>query len=362
MKLIYTIGLMSGTSMDGIDGSLIHTNGENITKNIFSTSSKYSVETLNLLKKIIINPSEICTKNREWKDLNNLVTNDHAFLIKKIIKNSQITPKLIGFHGQTIYHNPQNRISIQVGCPKLLKKKFDITIVSKFRDNDLLGGGEGAPLAPIYHKSLMKKFNLDLPACFVNIGGVSNLTYWDGHKLVGFDTGPGNALMDKYIMKNLNIPYDPHGSFASLGKISYSLVKQFMNDQYFKKKYPKSLDNQHFSNFLENINLKKLKINDALATLNFITAKTIVSSLENLPKKTRSLTLMGGGQYNDCLVEKISENSNTKIQKADYLSMNAQMIESELIGYLAVRRFYNLPSTFPSTTGVRKPTICGRLY
>jgi len=362
MKLIYTIGLMSGTSMDGIDGSLIHTNGKDITKNIFSASSKYSFETLNLLDKVTSSQSEIFTKSKEWKILNKLVTNDHAFLIKKIIKNSQITPKLIGFHGQTIYHNPKNKTSIQIGYPELLKKKFGITIVSKYRENDLLAGGQGAPLAPIYHKSLMKKLNLDLPACFVNIGGVSNITYWDGNTLIGFDTGPGNALMDKYMKKYLNLEYDPYGSFASLGKISFNLVKYFMDDEYFTKQHPKSLDNQYFSRFLNNLDFMKLKINDALATLNFITAKTIIDSMEHLPKQPKSLTIMGGGQYNDYLVETISKNSNTKVQKSENLNINAQMIESELIGYLAVRKFYKLPSTFPSTTGAKKPTVCGKLF
>ena len=243
-----------------------------------------------------------------------------------------------------------------------MKKKFGITIVSKYRENDLLAGGQGAPLAPIYHKSLMKKLNLDLPACFVNIGGVSNITYWDGNTLIGFDTGPGNALMDKYMKKYLNLEYDPYGSFASLGKISFNLVKYFMDDEYFTKQHPKSLDNQYFSRFLNNLDFMKLKINDALATLNFITAKTIIDSMEHLPKQPKSLTIMGGGQYNDYLVETISKNSNTKVQKSENLNINAQMIESELIGYLAVRKFYKLPSTFPSTTGAKKPTVCGKLF
>ena len=362
MKLIYTIGLMSGTSMDGIDGSLVYTNGKDITKTIFSTSSKYKKETLNLLKKAIDTSPKIRQQSKEWKILNELVTNDHAFLIKKIIKDSQITPKLIGFHGQTIYHNPEKKISIQVGCPKLLKRIFGITVVSKFRDNDLLNDGEGAPLAPVYHQSLIKKLGLDLPACFVNIGGVSNISYWDGEKLIGFDTGPGNCLMDRYSKQYLNLPYDPYGFSASKGKISTNLVKHFIEDPYFTKKYPKSLDNLYFLKFTELKDFKKLRINDALATLSYISAKTILNSINLLPKKPKTITIMGGGQYNDHLFNTISKNTTIKVQKAETLNINAQMIESELIGYLAARKFFNLPSTFPLTTGVNIPTVCGQLF
>jgi len=362
MQLISSIGLMSGTSMDGIDGSFIFTNGRNITNNHFSSRSKYKKETLNLLNQFIDNPLKLDKANNNWKLLNQLVTNDHANLIEKILNNNKIKPDVIGFHGQTIYHNPKKKISIQVGSPEELKKMFGITVVSNFRLNDIKNGGEGAPLAPIYHKSLIKKLNLILPACFVNIGGVSNLTYWDGDKLIGFDTGPGNGLMDRYTKKYLNIPYDKNGLYASKGNVSIKLIREFMKNRYFFNFYPKSLDNLFFIDFLDNKDFKKLSINDALATLGFITIKTILESIKMLPKVPRTITLMGGGQFNNYIVNQMIQNTSVKIQKASELNLNAQMIEPELMGYLAVRKLLQLPSTFPLTTGVNYPTICGQIF
>ena len=362
MNLISAIGLMSGTSMDSIDGTLILTNGRDITKNHFSTSSYYQPQTLHLLNKFINNIPNIDKTSNDWKVLNELVSIDHSSLIKDIISNSNIKPDVIGFHGQTIYHNSKKKISIQVGDPQFIKKMFGITTVYDFRSNDFLTGGEGAPLAPIYHKSLIENLKINLPACFINIGGVSNLTYWDGEELIGFDTGPGNGLMDRYTKKYLNKQYDEDGLFASKGEVSTYFLKKFMQNKYFSKKYPKSLDNLHFSNFIENENFNKLSVYDALATLCFFTVNTVLESIKTLPKQPKVIAIMGGGQYNINLINKLKENSSIKVLTSKQLNLKAKMIEPELIGYLAVRKILNLPSTFPSTTGVDFPTICGSVF
>jgi len=362
MKLISAIGLMSGTSMDSIDGTLILTNGKDVTKNHFSMSSHYQPRTLDLLDKFIKKIPNLDKTHSDWKILNELVALDHGSLIKDIIANSNVKPDIIGFHGQTIYHNSKKKISIQVGYPQFIKNIFGITTVSDFRSNDFLTGGEGAPLAPIYHKSIIEKLKINLPACFINIGGVSNLTYWDGKELIGFDTGPGNGLMDRHTKKHLNKQYDEDGFFASQGKISSDLVKTFMKNKYFSDKYPKSLDNLYFSKFMENNDFNRLSVCDALATLSYITINTILESIKMLPKLPKIIVIMGGGQYNINLINKLKENTSIKVLTSKQLNLKAKMIEPELIGYLAVRRILNLPSTFPSTTGVDFPTICGRIY
>jgi len=176
MKLKAVIGLMSGTSMDGIDTSLVYTNGKVLNRTQFTSISNYSDQTNILLNEAVINPIKFLRNKKKLKILNNLITTDHALAVKKIINKSSIIPFLIGFHGQTIYHDPSNQVSYQVGDGKLLSKLLGINVVYNFRSNDLMNKGQGAPIAPIYHKYLLEKLQMELPATIVNIGGICNLS------------------------------------------------------------------------------------------------------------------------------------------------------------------------------------------
>ena len=362
MKNNYVVGLMSGTSMDGIDASLVRTDGLDLIRTDYQIHSNYKNETIKLLKILVFD----FNNNRENKLLINtiseLITKDHFNAINKIIKISGITPNLIGFHGQTIFHNPASKESLQIGDGKLLANLSKIKVVSDFRDNDILHGGEGAPIAPVYHKLLINNLKLDLPCCFLNIGGVSNLSYWDGNKLIGFDLGPGNGLMDIYCQEQLNIPFDKLGILASKGVPNFNIVNSFIKLSYFKKKYPKSIDRLEFLNFVRELQLSNYGSSEALATLLEMSVASIIEGVKILPSTPKKLVVMGGGQHNQYLFNRIKNSFSFEVSKANDIGIPGDFIEAELIAYLAARNIKNLPITFPNTTGVKTPCVGGIVH
>ena len=358
----YVLGLMSGTSMDGIDTSLVNTNGKSLTRTNYQLISKFGKKTTLNLKKLMLN-TEAFLKNKTFiNELSRLITKDHEIAVKKIIKLSGIIPDLIGFHGQTILHDPSNKTSLQIGDGKLLSKLTNIKVISNFRENDLLNNGEGAPIAPIYHKHLIEKYKFELPCCFVNIGGVANITYWDGRNLLGYDLGPGNGLMDLYCQKNFNISFDFSGKIASKGSANKDIIKKFKNSNYFKKKYPKSLDKLEFIDYLNLVENGNLSHNDALATLLECSLFGIISGIKMLPSSPKHLIIMGGGQHNKELCDRLINSFIFKVEKASDINIPGDFIEAELIAFLAARKFYALHSTCPETTGVKSPCILGTIY
>ncbi|MDC3141161.1 anhydro-N-acetylmuramic acid kinase [Alphaproteobacteria bacterium] len=307
-----------------------------------------------------INPKKINISLKQ--ELNYFVTIDHAKCVESILKRITVKPRLIGFHGQTIYHDPQKKKSYQAGDGKLLSHLLQIPVVSNFRDNDISNGGQGAPIAPIYHKYLIQKLKISLPACFLNIGGICNITYWDGKELIGFDTGPGNALMDIFSQKRLSLKYDKDGLIASSGTSNLNKIQKILKHDFFNKKYPKSLDKNEFNFFIDFIAKNEKSHKNILATLNELTAYSVQSGLEILPKKPKSLTLMGGGSKNLQLVKNFKKIVQTKIYMAEDFGLDSEMIEAELIAFLAARSYYGLPITYPNTTGVPKPISTGKIY
>ena len=349
---------MTGTSMDGIDISLVQTNGlelKRLNKNYFY---EYSFDTKKKLMDIL--KEDIIYNLKRKKYLDEFITNEHYLALKDldVVK----TCDLIGFHGQTIYHDPENKISVQLGDPKLLAKMLNKNIVFDFRSNDLASGGQGAPLAPIYHKFIIEELNLELPSCILNIGGVSNLTYWDGEKLIGFDTGPGNALMDDYMSTLFNKNFDKDGHLASKGTPIEKEIKKFLKHDFFQKLPPKSLDRLSFIDTYKELIKKKYSFYDIMATLAEFTAESIAVSLEVLPKKIDNILITGGGHRNIHLMSSLKNKLKLKFFNEKQLGLKFDYIEAELIAYLSARSIYKLPLTFPSTTGVLKPTSGGKLY
>ena len=349
---------MSGTSMDGIDISLVRTNGldlKRLNKNYFY---EYQNQTKLILASILKEDLSFKLKRKEYLD--NIITREYYLALKNldILNNSD----LIGFHGQTIYHDPNNMISLQLGNPKKLANMLNKKVIFGFRSKDLSLGGQGAPIAPIYHKFIMETLDIELPCCFLNIGGISNLTYWDGETLIGFDTGPGNALMDDFMSDALNKNYDKDGLLASKGTPIKEEVVKFLRFDFFKKLPPKSLDRQTFVYFYNKLINKNYSVNDIMATLAEITVETIASSLDLLPKKVQKIIISGGGYRNINLVNRLRDRLKIKIFNEKQLKINFDYIEAELIAYLSARSIYNLPITFPTTTGVSKPSSGGDLY
>lgn len=352
------IGMMTGTSMDGIDISLVETDGISLKsiENYFYEFNQNQKKRLNNIfnnKKVILNDKNLLEHE------NSFVTDLHIDSLKKFNKYKDID--LIGFHGQTIHHDPFNKVSIQLGNPYSLANELKKNVIFSFRSLDIESGGEGAPIAPIYHKFLIEKLRFKLPSCFINIGGILNLTYWDGQELIGFDLGPGNCLMDEFINLVSNNFFDKDGIIASKGKIDQNFVSDFFNDNFFKLKPPKSLDKNYFNDYLSNIKKKNYSKEDTMATLLELTKLSIINSLKFLPKKINSLYLCGGGSKNKFLVYQIKNEFGNVLINNDFCDLNPDFIEAEMIAFLSARSYYNLPITFPKTTGVQIPLCGGKL-
>lgn len=361
MKYIPIVGLMSGTSLDGIDTSFIFSNGKSVKRTNCNLIKPYSRKTKILLEQVLKHPQKIIHDDLLRTKLEKLITLDHIKAIDNIIAKFNIKPELISLHGQTIYHNPRKNISVQLIDANKISKRFNIDVIYNFRNKDLLHGGQGAPIAPIYHKLIIKEKKLSLPTVIVNIGGIANVTYWDGKSLIGFDTGPGNSLMDKYMKNKLKKNYDNLGFIASKGNINYSHVKEYCKKSFLKKIYPKSLDiTDVFCDKLFN-SLNVMNPEDAMSTLCFITAKTIQLNITLLPKKPKNILICGGGQNNLTLISMLKKILHGNVLTSQTINLDGNYFESELMCFLGARRIYNLPSTFSSTTGACKDIVCGEI-
>ncbi len=356
-KNLNIIGLMSGTSLDGINASFVSTNGYQLQRYNINHMTKYKKETYNLLQKTIKEKS--FEKNLD--ELNYLVTIDHLGCLKKILKLISLNVDMIGFHGQTIFHSPKQK-SIQLGNPQLLADMTSIDVAFNFRNNDIINGGQGAPIAPIYHKLIVEQLMFDLPSCVVNIGGISNISFIDKNTLIGFDTGTGNCLLDKYMQEKLDLPYDNKGLLGLEGISNQEFINFVLKDNFFKKKYPKSLDKLAFDKYYEILIKKNYSHKDNMSTLSYITAESIIKGIETLPKLPKKVLIIGGGMHNRAIIKLLKQKYPEKIITGNEVNVNGEMIEAELMGFLAARSLYNLPITFPLTTGVKKGISGGKIY
>lgn len=348
---------MSGTSLDGLDASLIKTDGKNNILPLENLHIPYKENFRNKLKKL---PD--LKINFSFFDVEHELTSLHIFATKQLLQKVNLKSANIaalGFHGQTIYHNPEKNITWQIGNPFMLAAKTGIKTIYDFRKRDMAYGGQGAPLIPIFHKAIMS--NEELPLAVVNIGGVANITYIDKDELIAFDTGPGNALIDDACLKYYGRPFDKNGDIARTGKADTWFVNEILKGEYFARAHPKSLDRNEFKRVLEGNGCHP---KDLISTLTLLTAASIAASVKILPQVPNKIYLCGGGVHNSYLKELIADYIN-KEQACEILnihqktSLNPDFIESQGFAYLAARFCNNLPSSFPSTTGVNKPTICG---
>ena len=358
-KKINVLGTMSGTSFDGIDISTIITDGIKIYdygKNFYFKYPKNITEQLLKLSNYELNVYENKILSEE---LSLKITN---FYSQKILSFPNIEKiNLIGFHGQTIYHNPLEKTSIQLGNAQLLSNILKKPVISDFRSNDLIHGGQGAPLAPIYHKYIIKELKTSFPTCFLNIGGISNLTYMDEKKLIAFDTGPGNCLINDLMKVFFNKDFDRNGDVAFSGKINTKILNELNTDNFFKLTYPKSLDRQYFANYIKKL-IQCQNAKNLITTISEFTALTISNSLKLLPNYPKNIIVSGGGAKNNYIIKRLKKHTKCKIEILNSANFDPDFVEAQLIGFLSVRSIRDLPITFPSTTGVSKPISGGQLY
>jgi len=350
----YSLGLMSGTSMDGVDASIIKSNGKDSFKTILNEYFKYNkdiYENLNIARDKISKSEDIKLLSDELELLEKKITLFHAEIVKKIIKKTDQEINLIGFHGQTIFHNSKEKISKQLGNGNLLSQLAKKIVVYNFRSNDLKNGGEGAPLAPVFHTIINKQLN-NKTKLFLNIGGIANETVIEENgEFFARDLGPGNCLIDKWIRLNSNKFFDKNGNIARAGKINKIILDQsldkFYNNNISKKK---SYDINDFDlSFVKDLSLK-----DGAATLTEFTAKILSKNISN-----HNIYVCGGGRKNKFLIQKIEEKINNKIKLIDDIGIDGDFVESQAFAFLAIRSYLKLPISFPRTTGCSKPLTGG---
>ena len=350
----FSLGLMSGTSMDGVDASIISSNGKDKYHSIYDEFYEYDKEIreeLNLCREKINTKEDIFKFKSDLNSLEKKLTFFHAKITNEILNKKKKEIDLIGFHGQTMFHDGDNKTSFQIGDGNLLSQLTKKKVVYDFRKNDLNNGGQGAPLAPIFHK-LLSKFTEKNIVSFLNIGGISNETIInDSGKMSAKDVGPGNCLIDKWIRLNTKDLYDNKGEIAKSGKVDHIILENnidfFLNSKISKKK---SLDIHDFDYSF----VRGLSLNDGAATLTEFTAEIISKNILN-----KNIYVCGGGRKNKFLIKRIEEKIRNKINMIEDLNLNGDFIESQAFAYLAIRSILSLPISFPETTGCSIPTIGG---
>lgn len=358
---------MSGTSMDGIDAAIIKTDGINFIENLGHHSYIYDDAMRSRLKTALKDAEKIQVRDQrpgQLKDIENELTLLHVDAVKELLIKFNLTSKdidFIGFHGQTILHKPELALTVQLGDGNDLARCTNINVVYDMRANDMLYGGQGAPLVPIYHQAIARKLGskISLPVAFVNIGGISNLTWIDqGDNLVAFDCGPGNALLDQWMKFKTDKNYDLDGMHSAKGKVIQSIVETYQMHDFFQKKQSGSLDWRDFKPLIND----DVSVEDGAATLCYLTAYGIIHSLRHVPILPHNLIISGGGAHNKTIMQHLIELAavkNIKIYTATTFGIASDFLEAEAWGYLAVRAAKNLPLTFPKTTGCFKPVSGG---
>ena len=371
MAKIYTvIGLMSGTSGDGVDVSLISSDGIGQYSEIINRYFKYDqkiYENLHNLRGKILRFEDLKKNVNEINNLEKEITLFHAKVVSKTLETINKKVDFIGFHGQTIYHNSLEKVSKQIGDGNLLSQLTKKTVIYNFRQNDIKNGGEGAPLAPIFHKLIVKQKKIELPVCILNIGGIANVTAIDKYNKNNFlsrDLGPGNCLIDEWVRKNTKNKFDNNGEIAKKGKSNDLILNQALDNFDNRPNQNKlSFDTKDFSlGFVRGLNFE-----DGVATLTDFTGRIIgeelFNFLSNKIKKRWKILVCGGGRKNLTLLERIKSRTpeNLIIKPIDDYDVDGDYVESQAFAYLAIRSYLDLPISFPETTGCKEPTTGGVL-
>jgi len=354
-KPIWAAGLMSGTSIDGVDVACVYTDGYEIFKLGDSAYLAYSAAQQELLRSGL----------GKWPNepglgpIADLLIETHCLALERV---SNVD--LVGFHGQTLAHEPNEGRTHQIGDGAELFRRCGKPVIWDFRSADVAAGGQGAPLVPIYHRAMVRFAKIFKPVVILNLGGVGNLTWVDPTKppedgLVAFDTGPANAPLNDYLMHQIGQAYDKDGLIAAAGRIDAGIVKKFLNNPYFSKRSPKSLDRDEFMQLQAMVS--NLYISDAAATLTAIIVASVDRALKLLPSFPTQVWITGGGRKNLELMRQLKKVVSADIVDIDQMGFDGDMVEAQAFAYLAVRSMRGLPITFPKTTGVATPISGGIL-
>ncbi|MDE1900333.1 MAG: anhydro-N-acetylmuramic acid kinase [Alphaproteobacteria bacterium] len=356
-KLYHSLGLMSGTSIDGIDAALIETDGHDHIRVLGFKGMAYTPEFRQKLRAHLGNKRgaadpAVAAFERE-------LTERHADIALNLMRETGINADLIGFHGQTLYHNPAERLTVQIGDGALLARLTRTPVVNDFRSADVRAGGHGAPLVPLYHRALLA--GIKKPVLILNIGGVSNITWVNGDgddDILACDVGPGNALIDDWVLRHTGHPYDKDGLLAAAGTVDMDAVNRTLAIDFFKTAPPKSLDRDNFRRYVP----ENLDAADGAATLTMITARAVAAALPFLPQVPAAIYVAGGGRHNITLMRWIGDVTGLDVRSVDELGWSGDGLEAEAFAWLAVRSVLGLPFSLPQTTGTPHPTTGGKRH
>lgn len=347
-----SLGLMSGTSADGMDAALIRSDGEDAVETLSTAFVPYPDD---FRKRLLFCAHHHTSNDAVREDFSHW----SQMACESILRQSPIRPDLIASHGHTLDHRPDLGWTLQMDDPVALARHFGVPVVSDFRQKDMQNGGQGAPLVPIYHR--VRGRGHPKPLAIVNIGGVSNITLLDDQDgMVAFDAGPGNALMDDVLQNTVGARYDHGGALALSGTLHRDLAETLLADPFFLKRGPKSLDRNHFAQRAGI--LQGLSLNDRLATLAYVTAVAIARGIQQHQPHCQECLLVGGGRKNKAIVEALSQALSCPVRDGDTAGFDSDFMEAEAFAYLGIRSFLGLPYSFPETTGVSVPTCGGVLY
>ena len=354
MTPVLAIGLMSGTSLDGIDAALIETDGRDMVRPLGGLTLPYAPDLRARLRRAIAGQIDPTSLETELTDLHGAVV--EALLTAQARTAEEIA--VVGMHGQTVLHRPEERRTWQIGDGGRLAAALGIDVVHDFRSADVAAGGEGAPLAPVYHAALAAKA-AERPLAIVNIGGVSNVTWIgrDASDLVACDVGPGNGPIDDWVQAQAGLPFDEDGALARSGRIDEARIATALAATFFKRPPPKSLDRLDFTDELA----AGLNSADGAATLTAFTAASIAASVEVLPAAPARWLVTGGGRRNGYLMELLAARAGAPVDPVEAIGADGDRLEAEAFAYMAVRSLAGDPISFPGTTGAPQPLAGGRV-
>jgi anhydro-N-acetylmuramic acid kinase len=361
--MLTTIGLMSGTSLDGVDVALIETDGKRIQAFGPSGYRPYTEKERAVLRQALAEAVDLLGRDARpgvLSEAERVVTLAHAEAVSSFRAQNRIACEdidIVGFHGQTVLHRPDRRLTVQIGDATTLAKTIHIPVMYDFRAADVAAGGQGAPFVPVYHRALAQSLQREGPIVVVNIGGVSNITYIDGNDaLIACDTGPGNALLDDFMFRTIGQRFDGEGRMAAQGVADEAWVARALALRFFAAPPPKSLDRNDFAGLM----LGEMTPADGAATLTAFTAASIARIVPLLPKPPRSWIVAGGGARNHTMMRMLRERlAPATVDVADALGWSSDAIEAQAFGFLAARGMKGLPLSYPATTGVPMPMTGG---
>lgn len=357
--MLRAIGVISGTSMDGIDVALVETDGDGALRTGPGRTYPYPAALRAALLALAADPER--AGGQPLLDEDDAVSDAHAGAVEAFLRDHAVAASsvaLVGLHGQTILHRPERRFTRQLGSGARVAARLGIDTIDRFRHADVAAGGQGAPFAPLFHRALAA--SLPRPLMVLNLGGVGNVTFIDDDATIAFDTGPASALLDDWVARHTGAPYDEDGAIAASGKVDAAVLDELMRHPYFALPAPKSLDRNDFHARARAVD--GLSLADGAATLAAFTVESVAAALSQVPRAPARWIVCGGGRRNGFFMRALARRLAVPVDAAEAAGWDGDFIEAQCFGYLAVRSLRGLPLSLPTTTGVPRPMAGGELH